>query len=864
MKNKIREFFVGDDFKNKQLENVVWSLLLMFLTYANLVYSYDLNELDWNYPILYSGDALHVLQMIKMIGTGDWPIYGIPHSSTMGGPFDFVMGDFSGPNTAQYLFIKLFTLFSENVFIVFNSYVVASYFFCSIGMFIFLRKLSISPVIAVGCSLLFSFIPFHFYRTGHVYYINYFYLPFFFYFITKIWDDIPVFYKKHERGAKLDFSLSNLLKIIFILFFSVWNFYYSFFICYFICVITLSACIVHRSLRHLVSGIVLLSTIISGFLISYFPFLYFKYLNGNNPGVANRIAEESRIYSLRISELFSPVQGHPWLVQENLTADYFATGGSLGIATVIGLVFGVLILITKVNTKNIKSRYAILIIAGILLMTYSGLSYLFALYISPSIRGYGRGVIFIALFSLVLLAFLLNDLYSKTSRIKRCILSTSIVLFFCIGLWDISSKNMSFSANEKNIELIESQKVFVGAIQNELRLSASSNVLQLPHMSFPESPRKFRMHSYSNSFVNYFSTDSSIRWTNSAIRGRESDYWITELLKLDIKTQLKILEKSGFSGITIDRFGYEDNGVSIVQSLSDNLGKSYIEDKTRRYVFFKLLAEENSRPRPIIRILNENFWGWEGRWGSFSWAKGNAKLFIPNGTESSLNYRLEFSLTTLVPRTVEFSVMGDLHKLDLIPKQLTPFSSDIEIPPGGIYIDITTDKPAFTVNSSQDKSKDSRKVSFGIFDFKVLKYGVDVNLEPFGYVEEPKLNDDVLNYNFWGWEGGWGNFSWAKGNANLFIPNKSENTVSCELDFSIATLVPREVEFEISGESYKVELIPGRLNQILQTFDVPPGGFGIYMKSNKPPYQVDSKDTRKVSFAISNFELSGSCLDSVN
>ncbi|MEZ8169574.1 hypothetical protein A152_0022695 [Vibrio tasmaniensis 1F-187] len=855
---------MGNDSKSKALGNIVWLLLLMLLTYGNLVYSYDLNELNWNYPISYGGDVLHVLQMIKMIGTGDWPIYGVPHSSTMGGPFGFSMGDFSVPNTTQYLFIKLFTMASEDVFVVFNSYVVASYFFCSLGMFVFLRKLSISPIIAVGCSLLFSFVPFHFFRTGHTYYITYFYLPLFFYFITKVWDGIPIFYKQHEGRLKLDFSFGNLLIICFVLFFSVWNFYYSFFLCYFVCVITLSSFVVNRNIRHVISGFILLSTMVSAFLVSFLPFLYFQYLNGKNTGVANRIAEESLTHSMRISDLFSPVLGHPWSMLETLPLDYFASDGALGIAGVIGLVFGVVTLITKVNVTNIKSRYAILLISGILLMTYSGFSYLFALYISPSIRGYGRGVVFIALFSLVLLAVLLNSLYLKLTKKQTFFIFPLIVMFFSIGLWDIAGKGMTFSSDETIVERVKSQREFVDSVQKELNSSSGSNVLQLPHMSFPESHPKNKMSDYSNSFVNYFATEPSIRWSNSAIRGRESDYWITELLKLDIKTQLKILEKSGFSGITIDRFGYEDNGVSIVQSLSDNLGKPYIEDKTRRYVFFKLLAEENSKPRPIIRILNENFWGWEGRWGSFSWAKGNAKLFIPNGTESSLNYRLEFSLTTLVPRTVEFSVMGDLHKLDLIPKQLTPFSSDIEIPPGGIYIDITTDKPAFTVNSSQNKSKDSRKVSFGIFDFKVLKYGVDVNLEPFGYVEEPKLNDDVLNYNFWGWEGGWGNFSWAKGNANLFIPNKSENTVSCELDFSIATLVPREVEFEISGESYKVELIPGRLNQILQTFDVPPGGFGIYMKSNKPPYQVDSKDTRKVSFAISNFELSGSCLDSVN
>jgi len=101
----------------------------------------DLTIAGFEYPFIYAGDMMQVYMHIKMIITGDMPFYTYAASDYLGLPFGFNGADFPFPAASNILFVKFLSLFSDNIFVIANIYIILSYFMIANSMFFVLNRL---------------------------------------------------------------------------------------------------------------------------------------------------------------------------------------------------------------------------------------------------------------------------------------------------------------------------------------------------------------------------------------------------------------------------------------------------------------------------------------------------------------------------------------------------------------------------------------------------------------------------------------------------------------------------------------------------------------------------------------------------
>jgi hypothetical protein len=92
-----------------------------------------------------------------------------------------------------------------------------------------------------------------------------------------------------------------------------------------------------------------------------------------------------------------------------------------------------------------------------------------------------------------------------------------------------------------------------------------------------------------------FLNSTSLKWSYASMKGRAGDLFYRALAKESVNTQLEVIKRLGFAGIYIDKRGIEDNGNSVIDSLTHILGA--VPALTRadgEIVFFRLPSEQTS------------------------------------------------------------------------------------------------------------------------------------------------------------------------------------------------------------------------------------------------------------------------------
>ncbi|MCC6275592.1 MAG: hypothetical protein IT569_07030, partial [Leptospiraceae bacterium] len=157
-------------------------------------------SLNFSVPAAYLGsDYLPIFYQIKSLINHDWfPFTGI-HSERLGFPFGSDWNDYPMNHSLFYLIIYFIGIFSKDWAIVFNLYWLITFILSSLSFAYVLRKLRVRPDVAFIFSILFSFMPFHFFRMGHIWLSSYFLVPFQIFVLLQIWDKEPVFFSNIEK-----------------------------------------------------------------------------------------------------------------------------------------------------------------------------------------------------------------------------------------------------------------------------------------------------------------------------------------------------------------------------------------------------------------------------------------------------------------------------------------------------------------------------------------------------------------------------------------------------------------------------------------------------------------------------------------
>ncbi len=537
-------------------------------------------------PYTYQGDGLFHSWMAQRSIEG-W-VFDNPRS---GYPFGSDFRDYPGSDAANLFVQKVIGLFGVGVSGVLNLYFLIGFALVFIASYGVLRTIGLSVVFSFSGALLFDFIPFHFQRIQHLFYTWYFVAPLFFYF------GFVAFYRGVEGFRFAGSKLLLLSLILFFIFLSSFGVYYSLFGVIVILVSGVSGWIKNRSGNSLKYALAAVAVVCVGVLANVSPSFYNKKINGANVEVAVRSPVEAEVYGLKMMQLVIPHTGHriPYLanvanrynsayplINENVTA-------SLGVVGSVGFVLSFLVVVFNISDRKTDTRYSLLSLLVLVLFlfgTIGGFGALFSGLVSSSIRGWNRISVFIAfgsiaLFFLVLERFVSKFSFSLKSKSLYFGVAAGCVL---VGIFDQTVPACpACIVNTKNV--YESDRDFVARIEGLLPQGAA--IYQLPYMPFPEVPPRHRLNAY-DLMVGVVNS-KMLRWSYGGMKGRPGDLFFRDLAKEPIEKQLDVVRRLGFSGIYIDRRGYEDNAQALIAQISSLLGGPPVLSRADdEIVFFRL------------------------------------------------------------------------------------------------------------------------------------------------------------------------------------------------------------------------------------------------------------------------------------
>lgn len=563
--------------KHKE-SGAVYSLALA-LCLGILTLLLQLWRADLRVPFTYDGDALLSGLLVKGIGENGWYLQN-PH---LGAPDGLTFYDYPLADVLHFAALRLLTLSSAPYGLALNVFFLLSFPATTLtALFVFRRFGFAAPPSIVG-SLLYAFLPYHFLRGEvHFFLAMYYLVPPMVLVLLWVGEDKPL--SKRRLSASL--AICALM--------SVGGVYYAAFACLLLLAAGGMAALRSSRLVPLAVPAVLAGVILLGSVLTLVPNALYWHAHGKNPQVAHRVASESELYGLKISQLLLPITGHRiealaagkleynnsmLLVTEN-------DESSLGLVGACGflILLGCLLLRDRSSLPAGLDRLASLNLFALLLATIGGFGSLIAVTLTPAIRGYNRISVFLAFFALFAVVACL-DHWGKRLMAPgrpRFLWPALLTGLLALGLYDQTSA--SYVPDYPGVAArYTSDARFVGQIES---LTPHADVFQLPYVSFPESPPVYNMMDYEQ--LRGYLHSTTLSWSYGAIRGRAGDAWIHHVSALTPSQMVPALHSRGFGGVWINKDGYKDRGVAVQAAWTMLLGEEPLVNSDGHLLFYRL------------------------------------------------------------------------------------------------------------------------------------------------------------------------------------------------------------------------------------------------------------------------------------
>jgi len=555
-------------------------------------------------PIAYSGDGITMASAAKSIVEN-----GTYYTNTsMGAPGTAQYFDGPGADGVFILELRLIALFVRNWIVAFNLFCLLSYPLIALSALWAMRRLGLSRGSSFVFAMLYAFLPFHQSRLStHTLLAMYFSVP----VAIALFVEIRRAYA--DRGAEkpsreflglpawcwLAAALLGLSGI-----------YYAYFTIVLAGAVSVVSAIARRNARPLLSFAGVASIIMLMVVLQMVPsFMYWKRAGSNNLG-DKRVAWESDLYALRMTQIVFPMAQHRLPLFAKAKEAYRQQLGAisdknLGIAydSSLGLIgaFGfILILLWTLGAPlrappdgpdGAPSILSVVGVSAFLLGTVGGIGEIIAFIRFPQIRAYDRITVFVGFASMAAAAWFSDWLIRRVKVLHRDRqLAPSILGLMCfgavlvLGVWDTTSPAL-VPPFATIAPAFNSDGAFVRSVESALPPGAA--VLQLPYVDFPEAAAINKMGGYDH--VRLYLHSKRLRWSAGAYKGRSVAAWQARVAALPAAELVAQANGAGFTGITVDRFGYEDAGRSNEASLSAALGgRMPLTSPDGRYAFFDL------------------------------------------------------------------------------------------------------------------------------------------------------------------------------------------------------------------------------------------------------------------------------------
>ena len=677
---------------------------------------------DLRVPFYYGGDAFLFSMATKGAIENGW----YWQNPSLGAPGTQKVYDYPTFDSAVVIYMLLLSAVSRNVFLITNLYYLLSFPLITLTSLYVFRRFNLSAVPAVFCSLLYAFLPYHFLRnTSSLNIASYYLVPPA--MMVVLW------LARENLGPRTKKFIFSVLICILL---GASGAYFPFFFCFLLLIGGITGALKLQSVRPAAMAVVLTGITVGTLIINLSPSIIYKYRHGD-AGVVKRGPDGAEKYGLKISQLLLPTTGHRIGVFDRVKEFHNDNSmvneddaSSLGLVGSIGFLALLAQLLRRkelvAGTDGLLHDLSVLNIFSILLGTVGGFGLLFALYVSSGIRAYNRISIFIAFFSFMAVAILVQSIYRRTAK-TRSIFYFVLAVVLIGALLDQTTARYVPTYEKTKAEFLSDQQ-FVNRI--EASLPSGAMIFQLPYVPFPEQPKVQKMVDYDH--LRGYLHSKNLRWSYGSIKNRDDDLAQRKVASLPPAELAQTLAVAGFSGIYVDRYGYEDNGAALESELTSVLQTTPLISPNGRLVFFNLidygerLRQKSSSSEWEVKkdfSFHPLLLEWKGGFSeletradkTWRWCSSEGELHLRNTAKLPRTVKLEMSVATGYEQLDDFTISGLISEQLKVNDKPHFYSTTVTVPPGESVI--TFRSAAQRVNAPSD----SRFLVFRIEDFKMTE-----------------------------------------------------------------------------------------------------------------------------------------------
>jgi hypothetical protein len=540
----------------------------------------ELWNADLRVPFAYTGDGTLNLTLIKDVLENAWyfenPDLGAPDGQEL---YDYPV--ISG-ETLNLLLFRILGLGTGDPALVINLFFLLTFPLVALTAFIVLRRLPVSRGIALVVALLYTFLPYHFQRGEvHVFLAAYYAVPLGAYLAIAVFRGDPLFGR--WRPILITAAMCAVVAT------ASGSGYYAVFTVFLVVVAASLRFLVRREREALVAGGAVVAAIAAVSLLQLAPTLVYRAANGTNDQVAKRYWFESENYSLRLTNLLLPVDGHRIDALARMKTEYVeqipqteARSATLGLVATVGFLW--LVAVGLAAIAGVGRRYALGLYAGlaaltvtsVLVATTGGFSTFIAV-IWPQIRSWNRLSVFIAFFSLAAVALLLGGLERRASKPLFVALLAGVLV---VGVLDQTTK-ATVPPYDAVAAAWNDDAAFFSALDDAV--PGGARIVQIPYEPFPE-PENSPVGIYEPAKAYLHAED--VDWSWGAMRGRPED-WAATIAGKPAAEVVAAAREEGFTGILLDRAALGAEAAATEAAYGVVLGNPE-QPADDRYVFFRL------------------------------------------------------------------------------------------------------------------------------------------------------------------------------------------------------------------------------------------------------------------------------------
>jgi phosphoglycerol transferase len=252
-------------------------------------------------------------------------------------------------------------------------------------------------------------------------------------------------------------------------------------------------------------------------------------------------------------------------------------------------------------------------------------------------------------------------------------------------------------------------------------------------MPFPESAPVGRMLDYD--LLRGYLHSRHLRWSYGTVKGREGNAWLRQTAKQPVDQLVETLVWAGFSGMYLDRHGFDDNGRDAEHVLQNVLQQLPIVSPDQRLAFYDLSmyraqverrtppaewgARREAALHPVLTVWRQGFHDEEGgSQNAYRWAGRRGQMELVNRSVHPL--KVEIDMTVFGNDGTEVTIRTPLLQEPLSVK-VDPRGQKIHrtlvLPPGQHRVDFISNAEL------QTPPDDFRDLAFFVQNFSLTSLG---------------------------------------------------------------------------------------------------------------------------------------------